>query len=114
MAIILPVPKTSTIMGLNDHHPVALTSIIIRCFEKLIKDIIVSSLPPIFHCFSLLTLQIALRRCYFFCSPSELGALRGKKHSCKCCLLTSAFNTIISQHLVDKLGFLGFNTPLCN
>ena len=27
---------------------------------------------------------------------------------------SSAFNTIIPQHLVDKLGPLGFSTPLCN
>ena len=27
---------------------------------------------------------------------------------------SSAFNTIISQHLVDKLGPLGFSTPPCN
>lgn len=27
---------------------------------------------------------------------------------------SSAFNTIVPQHLVDKLGSLGFSAPLCN
>ncbi|KAG8123991.1 hypothetical protein E2320_019312 [Naja naja] len=40
--------KKSTIMGLKDYHPVALASIIVKYFERLIKDIIVSSLSPAF------------------------------------------------------------------
>ncbi|KAI4902059.1 hypothetical protein NFI96_008675 [Prochilodus magdalenae] len=44
-ATIVPVPKTVKISTLNDRRPVALTSIISKCFEKLVRDFICSSLP---------------------------------------------------------------------
>ncbi len=40
---IIPIPKKSKITGLNDYRPVALTSVVIKSFEKLVlahlKDI---------------------------------------------------------------------------
>ncbi|KAI4901982.1 hypothetical protein NFI96_008400 [Prochilodus magdalenae] len=42
LATIVPVPKTARITTLR---PVALTSIISKCFEKLVRDFICSSLP---------------------------------------------------------------------
>uniref|UniRef100_A0A3Q3G0A3 Reverse transcriptase domain-containing protein n=1 Tax=Labrus bergylta TaxID=56723 RepID=A0A3Q3G0A3_9LABR len=47
-ATIIPVPKKSTISSLNDYRPVALTPIMMKCFERLGKDHIVSRLPPTF------------------------------------------------------------------
>ena len=38
MATIVPVPKNAKITELNDYRPVALTSVIMKCFEKLVKD----------------------------------------------------------------------------
>ncbi|KAI4889401.1 hypothetical protein NFI96_034095, partial [Prochilodus magdalenae] len=38
LATIVPVPKTARITTLNDWRPVALTSIISKCFEKLVRD----------------------------------------------------------------------------
>ncbi len=35
-AIIVPVPKKTNISTLNDYRPVALTSVIMKCFERLI------------------------------------------------------------------------------
>jgi hypothetical protein len=45
MAIIVPVPKKAKITELNDYRPVALTSVIMKCFKRLIKDHISSTLP---------------------------------------------------------------------
>ncbi|KAI4895209.1 hypothetical protein NFI96_002983 [Prochilodus magdalenae] len=45
LATIVPVPKTARITTLNDWRPIALTSIISKCFEKLVRDFICSS-PP--------------------------------------------------------------------
>ncbi|MCI4387230.1 hypothetical protein PGIGA_G00071660 [Pangasianodon gigas] len=42
---IVPVPKKSVVTCLNDYRPVALTSIVMKCFERLIKDHICSFLP---------------------------------------------------------------------
>ncbi|KAI3375920.1 hypothetical protein L3Q82_003777 [Scortum barcoo] len=35
-ATIIPIPKTSTVTGLNDYRPVALTPIVMKCFERLV------------------------------------------------------------------------------
>ena len=45
MATIVPVPKNAKVTELNDHLPVALTTVIMKCFERLVKDHITSSLP---------------------------------------------------------------------
>jgi hypothetical protein len=45
MATIVPVPKKAKVTELNDYRPVALTSVIMKCFERLVKDHITSTLP---------------------------------------------------------------------
>ncbi|KAK1802666.1 hypothetical protein P4O66_004301 [Electrophorus voltai] len=42
---IVPVPKKPRPSDLNDYRPVALTSVVMKCFEKLVRDFITSSLP---------------------------------------------------------------------
>ena len=44
MATIVPVPKKAKKTELNDYSPVALTSVIMKCFERLVKDHITSTL----------------------------------------------------------------------
>ncbi|KAI3353618.1 hypothetical protein L3Q82_004814 [Scortum barcoo] len=49
-ATIIPIPKTPTVTGLNDYRPVALTPIVMKCFERLvmahIKDCIDVTVDP--------------------------------------------------------------------
>ena len=45
MATIVPVCKKAKATELNDYHPVALPSVIMKCFERLVKDHITSTLP---------------------------------------------------------------------
>jgi hypothetical protein len=45
MATIVPVPKKAKVTELNDYLPVGLTSVIMKCFERLVKDHITSTLP---------------------------------------------------------------------
>jgi hypothetical protein len=45
MSTIIPVPKKEKVTELNDYRPVALTFIIMKCFERLVKDQITFSLP---------------------------------------------------------------------
>lgn len=33
---MIPIPKTPTVTGLNDYRPVALTPIVMKCFERLV------------------------------------------------------------------------------
>ncbi|KAK0146207.1 hypothetical protein N1851_014489 [Merluccius polli] len=44
--IIIPVPKKPAPFCFNDYHPVALTPIIMKCFERLVMSHIKSILPP--------------------------------------------------------------------
>ncbi|KAK3546037.1 hypothetical protein QTP70_019954, partial [Hemibagrus guttatus] len=63
---------------LNDYCRVALTPIIMKCFERLVNQ--------------------------------EPSATITRPHA----VCHSAFNTIIPQHLTEKLSLLGINTSLCN
>lgn len=45
-ATIVPLPKRTNISSLNDYRPVALTPVIMKCFEKLVRRHIMSCLPP--------------------------------------------------------------------
>ncbi|KAI3358438.1 hypothetical protein L3Q82_014866, partial [Scortum barcoo] len=116
-ATIIPIPKTSTVTGLNDYRPVALTPIVMKCFERLvmahIKDCIDVTVDP--H-------QYAYRK-----NRSTEDTISSVVHTALThlenkdsyvCLLfvdfTSAFNTIIPQTLVQKLTTLELIFTLCN
>ena len=47
MATIVPVPKKAKVTELNDYRPLALTSVFMKCFERLVIDIITSILDPL-------------------------------------------------------------------
>ncbi|GAA6111721.1 uncharacterized protein LOC107695764 [Tachysurus ichikawai] len=44
-SVIIPVPKNNKPSCLNDYRPVALTSIVMKVFERLVKNVICSSIP---------------------------------------------------------------------
>jgi hypothetical protein len=41
---VVPVPKKAKVTELNDDRPIAFTSVIIKCFERQVKDHITSTL----------------------------------------------------------------------
>ncbi|KAK3529508.1 hypothetical protein QTP70_031750, partial [Hemibagrus guttatus] len=114
---IVSVPKKFTVSCLNDYRPVALTPIVMKCFERLVMRHIKTQLPP-----SLDPLQFA-----YHPNRSTDNAITTTLHLSLTHLdnkdtyvrmlfidFSSAFNTIIPQHLIEKLSFLGLNTSLCN
>ncbi|KAM8846109.1 uncharacterized protein ACB058_012558 [Synchiropus picturatus] len=101
----------------NDYRPVALTPVIMKCFERLVMHHIKTSLPP-----ALDPYQFAYRS-----NRSTDDAISTALHSVLTHLETrdscarmlfldfsSAFNTIIPQQLILKLVQLGLDPPLCN
>lgn len=42
---IVPLPKKPHITSLNDYRPVALTLVVMKCFEKLVRRHITAALP---------------------------------------------------------------------
>ncbi|KAK3546754.1 hypothetical protein QTP70_033947, partial [Hemibagrus guttatus] len=112
---IVPVPKKSTVSCLNDYCPIALTPIVMKCFERLVMRHIKTQLPP-----SLDPLQFAYCP---NCSTDDaitfhlsLTHLDNKDTYVRILFIDfrSAFNTIIPQHLIEKLSLLGLNTSPCN
>ena len=114
---IIPIPKKPSPTCFNDYRPVALTPIIMKCFERLVMHHIKGTLPP-----NLDPYQFAYRA-----NRSTDNAISTVLHSALTHLDTkdahvrmlfidfsSAFNTIIPQQLIHKLDQLGVNTSLCN
>uniref|UniRef100_A0A672HXF0 Reverse transcriptase domain-containing protein n=1 Tax=Salarias fasciatus TaxID=181472 RepID=A0A672HXF0_SALFA len=114
---IIPVPKKPSPSHYNDYRPVALTPILMKCFERLVMQHIKSALPS-----TLDPYQFAYRS-----NRSTDDAIATALHSALTHLETknsyvrmlfmdfsSAFNTIIPQQLIYKLDRLGLNTTLCN
>ncbi len=112
---IIPVPKKSSPSCFNDYRPVALTPILMKCFERLVMQHIKSVLPP-----SLDPFQFAYRS-----NRSTDDAIATALHPALTHLdkkdsyvrllfidFSSAFNTIIPQQLIHKLVQLGLNTSL--
>ncbi len=114
---IIPVPKKSPVSCLNDYRPIALTPIMMKCFERLvmqkIKNSLLNTLDP---------LQFAYRP-----NRSTDDAISSTLHLALTHLenkdsyvrmlfidFSSAFNTIIPQQLINKLNLLGLNNSLCN
>ncbi len=114
---IIPVPKKSPVSCLNDYRPIALTPIIMKCFERLVMQKIKTGLPN-----TLDPLQFA------YCpNRSTDDAISTTLHLALTHLenkdsyvrmpffdFSSAFNTIIPQQLINKLNLLGLNNSLCN
>jgi hypothetical protein len=115
MSTIIPVPKKAKITELNDYRPVALTSVIIKCFERLVKDHITST-----------TLPVTLDPLQFACRPNRSidDAIAITLHNALSHLdknntyarmlffdYSSAFNTIVPTKLI-KLKDLGLNCPV--
>ncbi|KAK1790105.1 hypothetical protein P4O66_002411 [Electrophorus voltai] len=111
---IVPVPKKPTVSCLNDYCPIALTSIIMKCFERLVMRHIKTQLSP-----SLDPLQFA-----YHSNRSIDDAISTTLHLALTHLdkkgtyvrmlfidFSSAFNTIVPQCLIGKLGL---NTSLGN
>ncbi len=114
---IILVPNKSPVSCLNDYRPIALTSIIMKCFERLVMHNIKTSIPN-----TLDPLQFAYRP-----NRSTDDAISSTLHLALTHLenkdsyvrmlfivFSSAFNTIIPQQLINKLSLLGLNNSLCN
>ncbi|KAK3541571.1 hypothetical protein QTP86_031647, partial [Hemibagrus guttatus] len=113
---VIPLPKKPHISSLNDYWPVALTPVVMKCFENLVRGHIMSLLPQSFD-----PHQFAYR------SNKSMGdAVARALHAALSHLeqqrsyvwllfvdFSSAFNTILPYKLMDKLGDLGLPHSTC-
>ncbi|KAK1788609.1 hypothetical protein P4O66_002686 [Electrophorus voltai] len=115
LSTIIPVPKKPQPSGPNDYRPVALTLIMMKCFEKLVRDFITSSLPA-----SMDPLQFAYHHNRstdnaHLLETTQTHLDKGRGNSVKMLFVdySSAFNTIIPSRLTTKLEDLGLHPSLC-
>ncbi len=115
-SVIIPVPKNNKPSCLNDYRPVALTSIVMKVFERLVKSHICSSIPV-----TLDPLQFAYRPnrstddAILHILHSSLTHIVGSNGNYASLLfIGSAFNTIVPIKLASKLTDLGLNSSLCD
>ncbi len=117
-SVIIPVPKNNKPSCLNDYRPVALTSIVMKVFERLVNNYICFSIPD-----TLDPLQFAYRPnrstddAISHILHSSLTHIDSKNGNYVRLLFTdysSAFNTIVPSKLASKLTDLGLNSSLCD
>ncbi len=117
-SIIIPVPKNNKPSCLNDYRPVALTSIVMKVFERLVKSHICSSIPG-----TLDPLQFAYRpnrstddaiSHILHSSLTHIDSGNGNFARLLFIDYSSAFNTIVPIKLASKLTDLGLNSSLCD
>ncbi len=109
-------PKNSKPSCLNDYRPVALTSTVMKVFERLLKKHICSSIPA-----TLDPLQFAYRpnrstddaiSQVLHSSLTHIDSMNGNYVRLLFIDYSSAFNTIVPTKLAVKLSDLGLNTSL--
>ncbi|KAK3548257.1 hypothetical protein QTP70_005823 [Hemibagrus guttatus] len=114
---IVPVPKKTKITGLNDYRPVALTSVVMKSFERLVlsylKDITDPLLDPLQFAYRAnRSVDDAVNMALHFIlqhldSPGSYARILFVDFS-------SAFNTIIPTLLRDKLFQLNVPDSMCS
>ncbi len=117
-SVIIPAPKNSKPSCLNDYRPVALTSTVMKVFERLLKKHICYSTPA-----TLDPLQFAYRpngstddaiSQVLHSSLTHIDSKNGNYVRLLFIDYSSAFNTIVPTKLAVKLSDLGLNTSLCD
>ena len=113
---VIPVPKKTQPVCLNDYRPVALTSVIMKTFERLVLQYLKTCIPPSFDPF-----QFAYRANRSVEDAISMGLYHVLKHLEKTDSYarilfidySSAFNTIIPSKLYHKLKQLSLPNPMC-
>ncbi len=113
---IIPVPKKPKITGLNDYRPVALTSVVMKSFERLVLAYLKASTGPLLD-----PLQFAYRANRSVDDAVNMGLHFILQHLDRPGTyvrilfvdFSSAFNTIIPDTLQNKLTQLFVPTSVC-
>ena len=114
---VIPIPKKPKVTSLNDYRPVALTSVVMKVFERLVlrhlQSITNDKLDPFQFAYRAnrsvddavaLALHFVLQHLE---SPNRYARLLFVDYS-------SAFNTVVPQRLFDKLVSLDLSPSICH
>jgi hypothetical protein len=114
---IVPEPKNTKVTFLNDNRPIALTSVAMKCFERLVMAHINAIIPE-----TLDPLQFAYRpnrstdNAISIALHTALSHMDKRNTYVRMLFVdySSAFNTIFPSKRITKLRTLGIDTSLCN
>jgi hypothetical protein len=114
---VVPVPKNVKVTCLNDYRPVALSSVAMKCFERLVMAHINTIIPE-----TLDQLQFAhfpnrsTDESISIALHTALSHLDKRNTYVRMLFIdySSAFNIIVPTKLITKLRTLRRNTSLCN
>lgn len=112
-AVVIPVPKKSNVASLNDYRPVALTSVVMKVFERIVcnhlSNVEMDSLQFAYHANRSVEDAVSL------CLHSILQRLEAPATYVRVLFIdfSSAFNTIVPMKLFNKLTALGISHSLC-
>ncbi|KAK3518498.1 hypothetical protein QTP70_001480 [Hemibagrus guttatus] len=114
---IIPMPKHSSAECLNNFRPVALTPIVMKCFEKLVLSHLIVCLPPTLdpHQFAY-RLNRSTEDAISTAIHLALTHLDNNNTYIRILFIdfSSAFNTVVPSKLTTKLSDLGICTSICN
>ena len=110
-------PKKAKVTCLSDYRPIALTSVAMKCFERLVMAHINTILPE-----PLDPHQFAYHPNRFTDDAISIALHTALSHLDKrniyvrmmCIDYSTAFNNIVPTKLINKLGTLGLNFSFCN
>ena len=113
---IIPIPKKSTALCLNDYRPVALTSVVIKTLDRLVLQFLKSVIDPLLDQFQFVYRNnisvdhaVALGLVYvlkYIDNPNTYARILFVDFS-------SAFNTVIPSKRFDKVQSFGVPRFMC-
>jgi hypothetical protein len=116
-SVIVPVPKKESIDELNDFRPIAMTSILMKCFGKLMKNRLRMQIPHDLdpHQFAYKNKR-SIEDVLCITNHEILKHLEQKKTYARILFLdySSAFNTIVPSILHKKMINIGIQPRICN
>ena len=114
-AIVIPVPKTNRASQPNDYRPVALTSIIMKCFERLVMQFL---FPSVSHLLDKLQFAYQPKKSVNDAVVSLVQEIAQHTDKLGCYAralfadFSSAFNTMQTHILLQKLHHMNVPPPL--
>ena len=117
-SVIIPVPKRTPVSTMNDYRPVALTSIVMKSFEKLVMKFMKSFIPDGFDPYQFAykskhSVDDAVSLALEFLIP-HLDRSKPTYARLLFVDFSSAFNTILPLRLHDKLIAIGMDPGISN
>ena len=114
---IVPVPKNTKVTCLNYYRPIALTSVAMKCFERLVRAHINTIIPETIDPLQFAYCPNRSTDDAISIAPHNALSYLDKRNTYVRMLFidySSTFSTTVTSKLITKLRTLELNTSVCN